>query len=386
MRNSDRGLCIPAPLGPPFADGADVVDHVTEILLPGRTVAATTGDAPALAAGVTLPSFVAGPENRLVATAVTALLGRRRCARRFAARAVDLGTPRIERHRQDASRPRTGAPLANPSRTDSAEYFTAVDFRRELPTPSIATPFANSATRSAAAGCWPSTTWTDCRTTVTSSAGITLHDRRIANGRRDDRRHVLATSSACFRNLPPDSAAASHPASTFNSRRRHGRSRTPRRQFAAALGPLHQRRSGRPTGQRHRRYSERPFRRRLRVARRRADVGHDEREHAERLLADRAARRPTLREITAVVAKYFRQPQTVLKALPPPIGRAAAGDGRLSGPRIGRMPATNKSAGPSAAATIPPSCTTTAKVDRDRQHDLAIQEALTELRRILISR
>src|SRR5262245_18369134 len=37
-------------------------------------------------------------------------------------------------------------------------------------------------------------------------------------------------------------------------------------------------------------------------------------QQAERVIAARAARKPTLREITAVVARHFRQPQAVLNS------------------------------------------------------------------------
>lgn len=60
-----------SPQGHPSEDGADVVDYVTEIPLPGRTLPLTAKN---LARGSVLPSFVAGPENRLVASTFEQLL------------------------------------------------------------------------------------------------------------------------------------------------------------------------------------------------------------------------------------------------------------------------------------------------------------------------
>ncbi len=54
-----------------------MVDHITEIPLPGRSVVShPSGRASADEAGVNLPAFVAGPENRLVAATLEELLNR----------------------------------------------------------------------------------------------------------------------------------------------------------------------------------------------------------------------------------------------------------------------------------------------------------------------
>lgn len=56
------------------ADGADMVDCVTEIPLPGRKLAVPNAPANSAAAHGPLPAFVAGPENRLVAGAIERLM------------------------------------------------------------------------------------------------------------------------------------------------------------------------------------------------------------------------------------------------------------------------------------------------------------------------
>jgi chromosomal replication initiator protein len=62
-------------LGRTSADGADVVDHLAEIPLPGRIAAAASTIPNAQANIGALPAFVAGPENRLVAATVNRMLG-----------------------------------------------------------------------------------------------------------------------------------------------------------------------------------------------------------------------------------------------------------------------------------------------------------------------
>ncbi len=74
MRHERLEKRIAAPLGRHFADGADVVEQVIELPLPGRTFVAQAVAAHGRAAEVTLPSFVAGPENRLVASTVHRLM------------------------------------------------------------------------------------------------------------------------------------------------------------------------------------------------------------------------------------------------------------------------------------------------------------------------
>ena len=107
---------------------------------------------------------------------------------------------------------------------------------------------------------------------------------------------------------------------------------------------------------------------------------------AERLLAARIARRPSLREIVAVVAKYYRRPQAVLKSdsrrqstvLPRAVIIFLARElTDCTYEQIGRA------LGGRDHTTIMHSYK---KIDRDRQHDFDIQQSLEELRRILLSR
>jgi len=61
-------------LGRQSADGADVIDYLTDIPLPGRMLAPATTAASQRRADMPLPAFVAGPENRLVASTVNRIL------------------------------------------------------------------------------------------------------------------------------------------------------------------------------------------------------------------------------------------------------------------------------------------------------------------------
>jgi chromosomal replication initiator protein len=114
-------------------------------------------------------------------------------------------------------------------------------------------------------------------------------------------------------------------------------------------------------------------------------ISGDDSEHADRLIASRAARQPTLREITAVVAKYYKQPQAVLKSasrrqaavLPRAVIVYLARElGDHSYDSIGRA------LGGRDHSTIMHSYR---KVQSAQQHDLGLQSALDELRRILLS-
>ena len=109
-------------------------------------------------------------------------------------------------------------------------------------------------------------------------------------------------------------------------------------------------------------------------------------EHADQLLATRAAGRPTLGEIVAVVAKYYKLPQKQIKSSsrkrPAVLARAtvvylARELTANSYEQIGR------SLGGRDHTTIMHNYQ---KIERQRQQDLAIQEALEDLRRILLSR
>jgi len=49
-----------------------VVDCLIEIPLPGRAFCACDGDVAKVASSMVMPTFVAGPENRLLASALSA--------------------------------------------------------------------------------------------------------------------------------------------------------------------------------------------------------------------------------------------------------------------------------------------------------------------------
>jgi chromosomal replication initiator protein len=133
---------------PLFADGADVVDYLTEIPLPGRILAPATKNLARDAAPSALPSFVAGPENRLVATTVNRLMSPGRGETRLSVAA----SLRSEiRRGEDADFQPNIVALFGPSGVgkthlahglvkhwqrergeDSAFYTTAADFRHDF--------------------------------------------------------------------------------------------------------------------------------------------------------------------------------------------------------------------------------------------------------------
>jgi chromosomal replication initiator protein len=111
---------------------------------------------------------------------------------------------------------------------------------------------------------------------------------------------------------------------------------------------------------------------------------NEEAQFATRLLATRAARQPTLREIIAIVAKYYKQPQAVLKSssrrqsavLPRAVIVYLARElGNHSYDSIGRA------LGGRDHSTIMHNYR---KIQSARQHDLGLQSALDEVHRILM--
>lgn len=117
-----------------------MVDHITDIPLPGRAFASPRAEATGRAAEVALPTFVAGPENRLVAAAVGRLLA---CASPAPSAADPDPPPRFATPSVWALCGATGNGKTHLARglvhhwqthrgPDSAEYLTANDFRRRL--------------------------------------------------------------------------------------------------------------------------------------------------------------------------------------------------------------------------------------------------------------
>jgi chromosomal replication initiator protein len=121
-----------------IADGADVVDHIIEIPLPGRTMRTFRNDAAGDTA-VQLPTFVAGPENRLVAATFRRLIWD-----------TDGGLNGTRTELETYSRPPVLALFGPPGTgkthlsralvqhwqlrrgAEAGEYLPAVDFRREF--------------------------------------------------------------------------------------------------------------------------------------------------------------------------------------------------------------------------------------------------------------
>jgi chromosomal replication initiator protein len=116
-------------LGRKSADGADVLDHLAEIPLPGRIAGVAASKSTVQGAAHALPSFVAGPENRLVAATVGRMLSA-------------SSAPRSAPHLFTLFGP-TGVGKTHLARglvqhwqrefgNDCAHYTTAADFRRDL--------------------------------------------------------------------------------------------------------------------------------------------------------------------------------------------------------------------------------------------------------------
>jgi chromosomal replication initiator protein len=107
---------------------------------------------------------------------------------------------------------------------------------------------------------------------------------------------------------------------------------------------------------------------------------------ASRLLGDRTARRPALSEIIAIVAKYYSLPQKLLKSSS---RKHAVVQGRATAIYLARQltgasyDQIGRALGGRDHTTIMHSYK---KIERERQRDVATQEALDDLRRILLSR
>jgi chromosomal replication initiator protein len=114
-------------------------------------------------------------------------------------------------------------------------------------------------------------------------------------------------------------------------------------------------------------------------------LSSDEVQNTDRLLASRAVRQPTLREIIAVVAKFYKQPQAVLKSAS---RRQSAVLPRAVIVYLARELADHsyheigRALGGRDHSTIMHNYR---KVQSTRQHDLAIQNDLDEVTRILLS-
>lgn len=365
-----------------------MVDHITEIFLPGRTAVPPAGDATGQAANVVLPSFVAGPENRLVAAAISSLIhhggahadhdptpcapavvalyGPSGCGKTHLARGV---VEHWQEHRGPESAECLTATDFRRGLADAVDSDTVCEFRKQLRGRQLlaiddlhqlpnddyvlqelrytldeleslgATVIVTATQPVGALGNLPA----DLRGRL--SAGLVL---QLAPPGTAARARLVRQISAALRR-PVSQEVAGCLASGFDG--------SARELFGAVLELL----------------ATSPLRENPSL------------QQAERLLASRALGRPTLREIITVVAKYFSQPQTVLKSasrrqsavLPRAmivfLARELNG---ASYEEIGRR------LGGRDHTTIMHNYR---KIDRQRQHDVTIQQALTDLRRVLLS-
>jgi chromosomal replication initiator protein len=373
-------------LGRLFPDGADVVDHITEILLPGRTVAAQDRAAAGRASGVTLPCFVAGPENRLVATAVTTLMGGASCTRPPFAMPSTLvlygpsgcGKTHLARGLVEYWLERHGA--------ESAEYLPAVDFRRAL---------SDAIERDSVMA---------FRTRIRGRLLLAiddLHRLPIVGYLVEELRYVLdefelAGGTVVITSHQPAATLANMPAD-LRSRLVSGltlqlappgtaaRERLVR-DLATALGrPLRDDVAGRLARGLEGSANE-LFGAVFELLAKPGGNNSPDVKQVDRLLASKATRRPTLREITNVVARHFRQSQGTLKSssrrqsavLPRSIIVYLARElAEASYEQIGRA------LGGRDHTTIMHNYK---KIELLRRNDLAIQETIAELRRTLLNR
>jgi chromosomal replication initiator protein len=287
-----------------------VVDHVTEIPLPGRTICRAESDSPVAPPRVAVTAFVAGPENRLAASSVSRLLDaneERAVANTLAIHGTSgTGKTHLARGLVQSWQDRFGA--------DSAEYLTAADFRHTLtdaiknddvvefrrrirgrkllaiddidrlpPTPHIQSELRYTIDELNEAGAMIVVT---SSTPASAARNLSLDVRsRLAAGLE-------------LRLAPPEEAARRQIA----------------RHVSAALGrPLSEAAAHRlaagVTGT-----AGDVFGALFELNNTHASPGETDLDTVEKFLAGRAARRPTMRDILPIVAKYYRISQKVLKS------------------------------------------------------------------------
>jgi chromosomal replication initiator protein len=289
-----------------------VVDLVTEIPLPGRTFSGTPANDHAAPPRVALGSFIAGPENRLAASAVNGLLS---AATDDASPTVSIlaihgtsgtGKTHLARGLVRSWQERFGS--------DSAEFITAADFRHTL---------ADAIKHDTVSG---------FRKSLRSRRLLAIDDldhlpadeyvqqeiRCTLDAFEEAGAMVVVTSATpatTLRNLtadvrsrfaaglelrlaPPDDAARERLAQHVSAALGRPLSAEAARRLAAGVSGT----AGDMFGALFDLQSD--------LAR---PIGSDVRA-VERYLANLAANRPTFRDILQVVAKYYRVPQKVLKS------------------------------------------------------------------------
>lgn len=367
-----------------------MVDYLAEIPLPGRILASPATNLARRAEHAALPSFVAGPENRLVAATLNRLLTSVAAtptvdtAREFAPRVIALfgpssvGKTHLARGLVEHWQKQFG--------NDSAHYTTAADFRREF-TEAIDTnrvvDFRN-----------------ECRGRRLlaiddlhrlPNTDFLMQELRYTLDAFEENHGIIVVTSHrpadTLSNLPPDiqsrlacglSLQLAPPSSAARVRIiRHASTALGRELSDDAANRLADGVTGSATqvfGALFDLWSTPPV-----------NGAHDAHQTAQ-LLTARTPRRPTLQEIVAVVAKYTNIPQKQLKsgsrkqsivfarAIAVYLARELAAE---SYDQIGRA------LGGRDHTTIMHNYK---KIDRELTRDLATQEAVADLRRILLSR
>ncbi len=363
-----------------------MVDYLTEIPLPGRILVSPNTRLAGHHTSGALPSYVAGPENRLVAATFNRLLSNNSndTTHAFAPHVLALfghsGVGKthlalgLVRHWQHAFG------------VDAAQYTTAADFRR-LITDAIDTNSVGEFRR-------------QCRTRQLlviddihrlSSDDYLLHELRYTLDAYEENNGLIVVTSHrpadTLANLPPDirSRLASGltlqlapPGSAARTRIiRHASSALGRALSDDAAHRLADGVNGTVNDMLGALFE---------LCAAPQTTARNDAARTEHLLAARAARRPTLQEILAVVAKYTNVPQKQLKsgsrkqsivsarAIVVYLARELAA---ASYDQIGRI------LGGRDHTTIMHNYK---KVDRELARDVATQEAVADLRRILMSR
>jgi chromosomal replication initiator protein len=304
-----------------------VVDHVTEIPLPGRTLCGVTaedtasvGNAASADHVASLPrvaasAFIAGPENRVAASAINRLLALE--SERTATRILSIygvsgtGKTHLARGLVQSWQERDGSDTAG---ANTAEYFTAADFRHALADAIKSDTVAEFRNRVRGRKLLA----IDDIDRLPSDANLQHELRSTIDALEEAGAMLVVTSSSpsnASRNLsvdirsrlaaglelrlaPPEEAARQRLAQHVSAALGRPLSTEAAERLAAAV-----------TGTAREVFGA-MFELQSELSK---TIGSDVRA-VERFLAGRDARRPVVRDILATVAKYYRIPQKVLKS------------------------------------------------------------------------